>query len=120
MNPPRSKPPPVRRERKPRDKEPENTVPAPDPLINLEAQISTLITAGVDTLTELTERLTSELEPNERFLMAGRIAGLVGRLPQFQAKRERPWVNVSHDLSIEQRTVRPDSEHYASRDHVNE
>jgi chromosome partition protein MukF len=113
-------PPPVRRERKPRDKEPASAVPTPDPLTVLEAQITELIAEGVGTLIELTERLTADLEPNERFLTAGRIAELVGRLPQYQSVRERPWVNVSHDLSIEQRTVRSDTNHSSSKDHVNE
>lgn len=101
-------PPPVRRERKPRDKEPATTTAEPDPMLVLEQSVTDLLRSGLSTLTELTERLTQDLEPNERFLVAGRIAEIVGRLPQSQLLRERPWVPVHNELSIEQRTVRPE------------
>jgi chromosome partition protein MukF len=113
-------PPPVRRERKPREKEPRINPPAPDPLAALETRVNELMAEGVETLTELTERLTTELEPNERFLVAGRIAELVGRLPQSDVLRERPWVNIQNDLAIEQRTVRSEAAPYAAKDRFNE
>jgi chromosome partition protein MukF len=114
-------PPPVRRERKPRDKEPSASTPLPDPLVLLEKQLNELVASGVDTLTELTERLTLELDPSERFLVAGRIAELVGRLPQSHVLRERPWLNVSRDLSIEQRTLKSEQDPFQnSKDHFNE
>lgn len=114
-------PPPVRRERKPRDKEPETTTPQPDPMLLLEQAVNDLLRSGVSTLTELTERLTSDLAPNERFLVAGRIAELVGRLPQSQMLRERPWIPVHNEICIEQRTVRPEfAASHASKDPFHE
>lgn len=113
-------PPAVRRERKPRDKEPATTAVGPDPLATLETQVAALVESGVLTLTELTERLTQGLPPNERFLLAGRIAELVGRMPQNQTPRERPWVNVNEDLSIEQRSLRESTDSHHSRRQFNE
>ncbi len=100
-------PPPVRRPRKAREKEPAAESADEDPMLALERSVRELIAEGTRTLQDVTQRLTSHLSRDEQFLVAGRIAEIFGRLPQSLAQRERPWVDATLDLSIEQRQTRP-------------
>lgn len=100
-------PAPVRRPRKPREKDPEPEATVDDPLIVLETAVRHAVTDGARTLQDVTQRLTAHLNPNEQFLVAGRIAEIFGRLPQSFVEHERPWVTATPDLSIEQRHTRP-------------
>lgn len=100
-------PPPVRRPRKPREKELEAESPQEDPLLALEHAVREVLNEGSRTLREITQQLTEHLDPEERFLTAGRIAEIFARLPQSHVARERPWVEATPDLRIEQRQTRP-------------
>jgi chromosome partition protein MukF len=99
-------PPPVRRPKKAREVPPETKEPAPDPMLQLETNVRSELARGVTSLSELTMKLTDGLSPTDRFLTAGRIADIVARLTRPLAVRERPWVHLTDDLAIEQRTVR--------------
>lgn len=100
-------PAPVRRPRKPREKDPEPEATVDDPMLVLERAVRDAVTEGARTLQDVTRRLTAQLDPNEQFLMAGRIAEIFGRLPQSFVEHERQWVTATPDLSIEQRHTRP-------------
>lgn len=100
-------PPPVRRPRKAREKELEPEVIVDDPMVALERSVRGLVDEGARTLQDVTHHLTENLGPDERFLVAGRIAEIFGRLPQTMVERERPWVDATPDLLIEQRQTRP-------------
>lgn len=95
-------PPPVRRIKKPADDTPREEAPQPDPERLLEQQILAVLAEGVSDLSELTARLTRELEEGQRFVLAGRIAKVLARLRRPLAGRERPWVQVDASLAIEQ------------------
>lgn len=100
-------PPPVRRPRKAREKELDAEVVQEDPMVALERAVREVIGEGCRTLQDVTHHLTEHMTPEERFLTAGRIAELFGRLPQSLVERERPWVDATPDLQIEQRQIRP-------------
>lgn len=100
-------PPPVRRPRKAREKELQTEAPQEDPLIALERAVREVISEGSRNLQQITQHLTEHMDPEERFLTAGRIAEIFGRLPQTLFDRERQWVDAAPDLSIEQRQTRP-------------
>lgn len=100
-------PPPVRRPRKLREKELTEEAAVDDPMIALERSVREIVAEGARSLQEVTQRLTRDLGPDERFLCAGRIAEIFGRLPQSSVERERLWVAATPDLDIEQRQTRP-------------
>ncbi len=100
-------PPPVRRPRKAREKEPAAEPASEDPMLALELSVREIVAEGARSLQDVTQRLTSHLSRDEQFLVAGRIAEIFGRLPQSLVQRERPWVDATLDLSIEQRQTRP-------------
>lgn len=99
--------PPVRRPRKIREKELETEPLVDDPMIALDLAVREVIAEGSRTLQDVTTRLTQHLDPEERFLTAGRIAEIFARLPQSLVSREREWVEATIDLRIEQRQTRP-------------
>lgn len=99
--------PPVRRPRKIREKELETERGPDDPMIALEIAVREVIAEGSRSLQDVTTRLTQHLDPEERFLTAGRIAEIFGRLPQSMVSREREWVDAAVDLRIEQRQTSP-------------
>lgn len=98
-------PPPVRRPRKPREVPPEAEPAGPDAMSLMETRVREELAAGVDDLRELTARILADVPQAERFLVAGRIAEIVGRLVKPFVVRERPWVEVSETLAIEQRAM---------------
>lgn len=100
-------PAPVRRPRKAREKELVAEPTPEDPMNALELSVREVVAEGARSLQDITQRLTSHLSRDERFLVAGRIAEIFGRLPQSLVERERQWVDATADLSIEQRQTRP-------------
>lgn len=98
-------PPPVRRPRKTREQDPIDQKPDDDPMLALELSVRDTLASGITDLSEITLRLTADLAPSERFVTAGRIAEVVGRMRQRTNPFERPWVDVTEDLCIEQRRL---------------
>lgn len=99
------RPPPVRRPRTERDREPSEDVPAVDPLEELRDKVQAQLSAGVDDLSEITARLTEDLPEADRFLVAGRIAQVLAKLTTPESEWERPWVRIGSKLAIEQWTL---------------
>ncbi len=97
--------PPVRRLRKPREAPPRAEPVGPDAMSVLEDRVREELANGVDELRELTARILADVPEEERFLVAGRVADIVGRLTKPLVVRERPWVAVSETLAIEQRSM---------------
>jgi chromosome partition protein MukF len=107
---PTEQPPPVRRVKKPTDDAPKDEAPKPDPEKLLELQVLDLLDEGVSDLSELTARLTRDLEQGQRFVLAGRIAKVLSRVRRPLLARERPWVKVDESLAIEQWELRAKGE----------
>ncbi len=107
---PPEQPPPVRRKKRPKDEKPTEEEPQPDPEQVLEAQVRELLNEGVTGLGELTARLTQDLSPANRFLLAGRIAKALSRVKRPIVGRERAWVKVDEDLALEQWEVRAEGD----------
>jgi len=95
-------PPPVRRPVADREREPGEEKPTIDPFEALETLVRAELAGGVSGLSELTARLTERVPPEERFLLAGRIAQVLAKLIRPLSERERPWVAIDEALTIEQ------------------
>jgi chromosome partition protein MukF len=93
--------PPVRRPRKEREKEPA-AVQSEDPRAMLRSLVRAAIEDGARGLHAITERLTTDLPSEERFVQAGRIAETVAELASPRATAERPWKTVADRLSLEE------------------
>ncbi len=107
---PPEQPPPVRRKKRPTEQTPEEEEARPDPDQVLEARVRDLLDEGVVGLGELTARLTRDLSPSERFLLAGRIAKVLSRVRRPIVGRDRAWVRVDEDLALEQWEVRAETD----------
>src|SRR5690606_19306752 len=98
--------PPVRRPRKEREAPPVQE-PAEDPQAILEARVRSVVERGAQGLVEVTRELTAEVEPGQRFAVAGRIAQAVAGVCRAEAEVERPWVPVRDDMVVEEWRVPP-------------
>jgi chromosome partition protein MukF len=85
----------VTREREPAEEE------AADPNAELEGRVRDALSAGARSLAEVTDRVNAEVEPEARFVTAGRIANASAALANAVAERERPWVQVEGSIEIE-------------------
>jgi chromosome partition protein MukF len=101
VTPPAGAKPEVKR-RKPAPDKPIEEVPADDPQARLDADVRGAIAAGAHGLREITAKLTSAMDPRERFVAAGRIAGALARVSDPDAAAERPWVDVNDAFQIEE------------------
>ncbi len=97
-------PPPVRRPKR-GDTEVVDTDAPADPMDDLALAVKAELDLGASDLAELTRRLTAEVEPSERFLLAGRIAQVLAQLRRPLGRGERSWQQVDDGLAIEQWAV---------------
>jgi len=95
-------PPPVRRPKADREREPEAEPERPDPLAEVETRVREQLERGVRDLSEITARITEGTPEQERFLLAGRIAAVLANLRRPLPEWERPWVRIGSNLAIEQ------------------
>jgi chromosome partition protein MukF len=100
--------PPVRRERKPREAEPQPE-PAEDPEAVLESLVRRALDDGARGLAEVTRRVAEELPEEERYVAAGRVAEIVARVARAERHNERPWLPVADAFVIEEWPVSPDT-----------
>ncbi|MBL9110887.1 MAG: condensin subunit MukF, partial [Myxococcales bacterium] len=103
--PPRDDGPPVKRPKKPREPELETTDEGPDPREVLEAAVTAALTEGVPTLSALTERTTRDTAPGDRFVAAGRVAEIAGKLVRPLARAERAWIPTGDGYELEEWTL---------------
>lgn len=93
--------PPVRRAKKPREKEPEAEEVA-DPEEALLGLVRAALDGGASSLAEVTDRVTRQLPEDERYVAAGRVAEMVARLARAEPRYERPWVPVADAFLVEE------------------
>ncbi|HKP62182.1 MAG TPA: condensin subunit MukF [Polyangiales bacterium] len=92
--------PSVSRPRTSREREPV-VQDASDPDDALERSVRDALSAGARSLSEVTVRVSAEVEPDERFVTAGRVAQASAALALAITERERPWVPVEGQIEIE-------------------
>ena len=96
--------PPVRR---PKKEQSELTdAPPDDPQARLERDIRSAMAEGARTLHAVTATLTRELQPGERFVVAGRVAHTLAQVCRPDAHAERPWLPIYGGIVIEEWTVK--------------
>lgn len=100
--PPKPEGPPVKRPKKPREEEPVAEDEGPDPREVLEGKVKDALARGVVSLREITKETTVDLVPESKFVEAGRIAELVGKLARPLARADRPWVDTDDGYEIEE------------------
>lgn len=92
--------PPVVRQRRLRDEEPEWVEP-----LNFQKSIEVLveqaIKAGATKLSEVAEGTLPGVAEPLHYVTLGRITGVVGRRARVRVEHERPWANISDHLEIE-------------------
>jgi chromosome partition protein MukF len=101
VTPPPGTRPPVRRKKK-EEGAPLSEVAADDPQARLEESVRAARSAGARGLRAITEKLTAEVPREERFVLAGRIAGALAKVSAPSARAERPWLAVDAALQIEE------------------
>ncbi len=94
--------PPVRRPKRPRETELEAPSEAPDPREVLRAKVQAALEGGAASLAEVTLETTRDVEPAARFVEAGRIAEVVGRMARPLARADRRWVATSDGYELEE------------------
>lgn len=103
--------PSVSRPRQTREREPaaEN---ATDPQRALEQSVREALEEGARSLADVTDRVNARVEPEDRFVTAGRVAQASAALGRATTERERPWVHVEGSIEIEdwQLRARPSEE----------
>ncbi|MFO0547737.1 MAG: condensin subunit MukF [Polyangiaceae bacterium] len=103
--PPPAERPVVRRPRKQRETDPEDTQ-AVDPDAALAARVRAAVAAGHAHLSAVTSAVLEELPTNERFAAAGRVAQSLTTVCEPDAAAERAWVGAGDGLVIEEWSVR--------------
>jgi len=90
----------VSRPRANREREP---VPedAGDPHEVVEARVQEALALGARSLADVTDRVNAQVEPEERFVTAGRVAQASATLASAATERDRQWVRVEGQLEIE-------------------
>jgi len=99
--PPKPEGPPVKRPKKPREPELDAKDEGPDPREVLEAKVKDALARGATSLHAVTRETTGGLEPADKFVEAGRIAELVGKLARPLARADRPWVDTEDGYELE-------------------
>ena len=94
--------PPVRRPKKPREPDLEAEVEGPDPRTVLEERVKSALDDGATSLFQVTERVTKEVSEDTRFVEAGRVADVVGKMVRPLARAERPWVPTEDGYELEE------------------
>lgn len=92
--------PAVSRPRRRRDREPE-VGPVDDPAAAFDARVADEVRGGARALSAVTNVVAGEVETDEQFAAAGRVADAVARMSTPQSALERPWVPVGEALVIE-------------------
>jgi hypothetical protein len=77
------------------------TEDATDPQAALEESVREALSAGARSLADVTDRVSSLVQPEERFVTAGRIAQASAGLAWAASERERRWVRVEGQIEIE-------------------
>jgi chromosome partition protein MukF len=90
----------VSRPRASREREPAEE-DASDPDAELEGRVRDALSAGARSLAEVTNRVNAQVEPQARFVTAGRVANVSAELARAATERERPWVQVEGSIEIE-------------------
>lgn len=94
---------PVKRPRKERDKAlKDDAQEREDPNVLLEADIRAIIAEGATELSEITARIMANAKEEEHYRLAGRVAQIVSRIVSREHVAERPWVNASEELEVEE------------------
>jgi chromosome partition protein MukF len=76
-------------------------VDASDPNAELEERVRDALSSGARSLAEVTDRVNAQVEPEARFVTAGRVANVSAELARAATERERPWVQVEGSIEIE-------------------
>lgn len=97
--------PEVSRPRANRERAP-TTEDAFDPQEALEQNVREALSAGAQSLADVTERVSSLVDPEERFVTAGRVAQASAGLAWAASERERRWVRVEGQIEIEDWALR--------------
>jgi chromosome partition protein MukF len=90
----------VSRPRASREREPAEE-DATDPNAELEERVRDALSSGARSLAEVTDRVNAQVEPEARFVTAGRVANMSAELARAAPERERPWVQVEGSIEIE-------------------
>jgi chromosome partition protein MukF len=93
--------PPVSRPKAAREREPADDVGV-DAQALLESRVRQALDDGADSLSRVTERVNSDVDAAERFVMAGRVAQTAAALARARSQRERPWTSVPGEFEIEE------------------
>lgn len=100
--PPKNDGPPVKRPKKPREPALAPEDDGPDPREVLEGKVKDALARGLSTLRDVTKETTRDVGLEEKFVEAGRIADLVGKLARPLARAERPWVDTDDGYELEE------------------
>lgn len=92
--------PPVMRPRAERDQEPAWIEPEDEPL-DIAVLVAAALGAGACTLAQVTGHILPGLPQDMHYLAAGRIAEELARQVKVRCAHERPWVEVSDCLELE-------------------
>jgi chromosome partition protein MukF len=90
----------VSRPRANREREPA-VEDATDPHEVIEQSVREALSAGARSLADVTDRVNSQVEPEERFVTAGRVAQASAALASAATERERRWIRVEGQIEIE-------------------
>lgn len=94
-------PAPVRRPKP--EREPVAEVPVEDDArALLEQQVRDALDGGAQSLSVVTAEVSEQLQAEERFVAAGRVAEIVAGLGEPRSARLRPWVAVGDAIEIEE------------------
>ncbi len=93
--------PPVTRPKAKREKPPKEEKLARDPQAELEGKVSESLAKGALSLHAVTAELTTDMDQNQGFLHAGRIAQALANVSHPVSARQRPWTQVGDNLLIE-------------------
>jgi chromosome partition protein MukF len=74
---------------------------AADPHEAVEARVQEALASGARSLADVTDRVNAQVEPEERFVTAGRVAQASATLARAATERDRHWVRVEGQLEIE-------------------
>jgi chromosome partition protein MukF len=97
--------PPVSRPRSAREAQLE-AVEAFDAAAELDARVVHALDGGARTLSDVLDIVLAEVPGDARFLVAGRVVGVLARIARVRSELERPWVGVDEGrIEIEQWSV---------------
>lgn len=92
--------PPVARPRTDREAAPDLVDPENVGLA-IENMVAEALTAGAESLAEVTERVLTKFSPHQHYAVTGRVADVLARVTRMRSAYERPWRPVEPNLELE-------------------